>query len=145
KVSEMCSKKLPTYIAKNLSCDLFCNKTNISIKNGIKKGFEKTDQYLKLEQFSKESKDAGSTALIAVMILLKDKIIAYVRDSLAFISSNGLSAKITKEHNLHNKSEVLRKWHDDATKNAEDSKVWINLKTIDEKDLSDISEQDCMK
>ncbi|KAF0530116.1 hypothetical protein F8M41_012358 [Gigaspora margarita] len=194
-------------------------------------------------QLLKESKDAGSTALIAVMTPLKDLIIAYVRDSLAFISSNRLSAQITKEHDLHNKSKVLRlrtqkkhyglrysikqlapnkrkkyweyksnmtlivlyvftkpefanqiynakyldllvlcsdelackdlinlcdsisksgycadnisiiiivfkngrsfrKWFENATKNAEDSKVWMNSKTMDEEDLSDISEQD---
>ncbi|CAG8485164.1 20150_t:CDS:2 [Gigaspora margarita] len=276
KVSEMCSKKLPIYIAENLSRDSFRGKTNISVKNAIKKGFEKTDQYLKLGQLSKEFKDVGSTALIAVMTPLKDLIIDYVGDSPAFISSNRLSAQITKEHDLHNKSEVVRlrtqkkhcglrysikrlasnkrekywecksnmtlivlyvftklefanqiyntkyldllvlcsdgiidqlraykrkptevllsymmqyknnlfksllelackdlinlcdsiskseyctddisiiiivfkngrsfrKWHEDATKSAEDSKVWMNSKTIDEKDLSDISEQD---
>ncbi|KAF0481169.1 Protein phosphatase 2C family protein [Gigaspora margarita] len=229
----MCSKKLLTYITNYLSSDPFRDKTNISDKHAIKKGFEKTDQYLKLGQLSKESKDVGSTALIAVMTPLKDLIIAYVGDSPAFISSNGLSAQITKEHDLHNKSGVLRlrtqkkhyglrysikrlasnkrekyweskpefanqiynvkyldllvlcsdklackdlinlcdsisksgyctddisiiiivfkngrsfrKWHEDATKNAEDSNVWMNSKTIDEEDLCNISEQDLYK
>ncbi|CAG8753073.1 32962_t:CDS:2, partial [Racocetra persica] len=101
KVSEICSEKLSRYVAKNLLQDY---RDQTKVKSAIKKGFKQTEQDLKLELFST---NAGSTAVMAVMILLKDLIIVYVGDSSAFISSNRLFAKITKEHDLYNKSEIL--------------------------------------
>ncbi|CAG8570604.1 20163_t:CDS:2, partial [Racocetra persica] len=252
KVSEMCSKKLPHYVAKNLD---FRDQTKVKqtkVKSAIKKGFEQTKQYLKSVPFSKDGVYSSDDS--------DDTIKRFNCYSSAFISSNGLSAKITKEHDLHNRldnisgrgiqytrsfgdfyikdkakntepefineiynaknldllvlcsdgimnqlrnykrmpTEVLlsymmqyknkifklllesackdliklcdsisqseyctddisiiiilfingrsfKKWHEDTTKNAENSKVWMNLKTTDDEDLSDISEQDLVK
>ncbi|RIB19915.1 phosphatase 2C-like domain-containing protein [Gigaspora rosea] len=64
---------------------------------------------MKTAELSKATKDAGCTAIIAVLTPLKDIYVAYIGDSPAFISTNqGNSVKITKEHDLHNKDEVLR-------------------------------------
>ncbi|CAG8791679.1 6753_t:CDS:1, partial [Racocetra persica] len=36
----------------------------------------------------------------------------------------------------------FNKWYEEATKNAENSDIWMNSKTTDDEVLSDISEQD---
>ncbi|CAG8552665.1 708_t:CDS:2 [Gigaspora margarita] len=94
-ISKKCSENLPRNIAKGLPRFWSCNEK--SVKKAIKK------------ELSKESKDAGCTAIIAVLTPLKDIYVAYIGDSPAFISTNnGNSVQITKEHDLHNKDEVLR-------------------------------------
>ncbi|CAG8491980.1 123_t:CDS:2, partial [Gigaspora rosea] len=112
-ISKKCSENLPRNIAKGLPRFWSCNEK--SVKKAIKKGFKNTEQFMKTAELSKATKDAGCTAIIAVLTPLKDIYVvgdldyAYIGDSPAFISTNqGNSVKITKEHDLHNKDEVLR-------------------------------------
>ncbi|CAG8469056.1 6600_t:CDS:2 [Dentiscutata heterogama] len=96
KISKLCSELLPENIAKNLTMKHKNEEQNVI--NAIKKGFAATEQYMKDELF-REAQDSGSTALIA----------ANIGDSPGFISSRRLcSLQITKEHDVHNKAEILR-------------------------------------
>ncbi|CAG8584367.1 26885_t:CDS:2, partial [Racocetra persica] len=103
-LSKICSVQLPKNIAKHLSS----NSKNENIINAINKGFKETEQYMK-SNLVKESRDAGCTALIAVLAPTKELFIANLGDSPGFISSNKVfSVQITKEHDVHNKDEILR-------------------------------------
>ncbi|CAG8581967.1 10136_t:CDS:2, partial [Cetraspora pellucida] len=94
-IAKECFKNLPEFIIKKHSEKKY-------IKDAIKKGFEKMEQYLKL-RLNKESKDAGSTAILVVLIPHILEI------PPRFISSNKeFSVQIMKEHDLHNKAEILR-------------------------------------
>ncbi|CAG8567577.1 13496_t:CDS:2 [Dentiscutata heterogama] len=105
-ISKICSENLPKNIAKSLP--RFWSYKENNVKKAIKKGFKNTEQLMR-SGFSKVSRDAGCTALVAVMTPLKDIYVAYIGDSPAYISpNNGGSIQITKEHDLHNKNEVLR-------------------------------------
>ncbi|CAG8648972.1 30776_t:CDS:2 [Gigaspora margarita] len=106
KISIKCSEHLPENIAKNLSKKPK-NKEE-DIKNAIKKGFEETELYMK-SALVKEAQDSGCTALVAVLGPSRELVIANIGDSPGFISSNEIfSLQITKEHDVHNRAEILR-------------------------------------
>ncbi|CAG8440822.1 9631_t:CDS:2 [Cetraspora pellucida] len=105
-ISKICSEQLSNNIAKNLSRKHKNKEENII--NAINKGFEETEQYMK-SKLVKEGRDAGCTALIAVLTPSKELFIANIGDSPGFISSKRVfSEQITKEHDVHNKDEIIR-------------------------------------